>query len=53
MDRKVPRDMRRRTPVVVAEGGELAWIFLGELGEGFGVEDATERVLRVEVARIS
>jgi tRNA(Ile)-lysidine synthase len=53
MDRKVPRDMRRRTPVVVGEGGEVAWIFLGELGERFGVDDATERVLRVEVARIS
>jgi hypothetical protein len=53
MDRKVPRDLRRWTPVVVGEGGEVAWIFLGELGEGFGVEDATERVLRVEVARIS
>jgi tRNA(Ile)-lysidine synthase len=53
MDRKVPRDLRRRTPVIVGEGGEVAWIFLGELGEGFGVEDATERVLRVEVARIS
>jgi tRNA(Ile)-lysidine synthase len=53
MDRKVPRDMRRRTPLIVGEGGEVAWIFLGELGERFGVDDATERVLRVEVARIS
>ena len=53
MDRKVPRDMRRRTPVIVGEGGEVAWIFLGELGEKFGVDYATERVLRVEVARIS
>jgi tRNA(Ile)-lysidine synthase len=53
MDRKVPRDLRRRTPVVVGEGGEVAWIFLGELGEGFKVDEATERVLRMEVARIS
>jgi tRNA(Ile)-lysidine synthase len=53
MDRKVPRDLRRRTPVVVGEGGEVAWIFLGELGERFRVDEATERVLRVEVARIS
>jgi tRNA(Ile)-lysidine synthase len=53
MDRKVPRDLRRRTPIVVGEGGEVAWIFLGELGEGFKVDEATERVLRVEVARIS
>ena len=53
MDRKVPRDLRRWTPVVVGEGGEVAWIFVGELGEGFRVDEATERVLRVEVARIS
>ncbi len=51
MDRKVPRDTRRRTPVVVGPEGEVAWVFLGELGERFGVGEATERVLRVEVAR--
>jgi tRNA(Ile)-lysidine synthase len=53
MDRKVPRDVRRRTPVVVGEGGEVAWIFLGEIGEGFRVDEATERVLRLEVAKVS
>src|SRR5918997_1239957 len=53
MDRKVPRELRRRTPVVVGEGGEVAWIFLGELGEGFKVDEATERMLRLEVARVS
>jgi tRNA(Ile)-lysidine synthase len=52
MDRKVPKDLRRRTPVVVGAGGEVAWIFLGELGEGFKVDEATQRVLRVEVAKI-
>jgi len=53
MDRKVPRDLRRRTPVVVDARGEVAWIFLGELGEGVRVSEATERMLRLEVARIS
>src|SRR5215207_2536334 len=53
MDRKVPSDLRRRTPVVVDGRGQIAWIFVGELGEGFRVDEATERVLRVEVARIS
>src|SRR5918997_4648807 len=52
MDRKVPKDLRRRTPVVVGAGGEVAWIFRGELGEGFKVDEATQRVLRVEVAKI-
>jgi tRNA(Ile)-lysidine synthase len=53
MDRKVPRDLRRRTPVVVDGRGEIAWIFLGELDEGFKVDEVTEKVLRLEVARIS
>ncbi|HSK99391.1 MAG TPA: tRNA lysidine(34) synthetase TilS [Rubrobacteraceae bacterium] len=52
MDRKVPGDLRRRTPVVVGAEG-VAWIFLGELGEGFKVDRATERMLRVEVERVS
>jgi tRNA(Ile)-lysidine synthase len=52
MDRKVPRDLRRRTPVVVDPRGEVAWVFLGELGEGFKVDETTERVLRLEVEKI-
>ena len=53
MDRGVPADLRRRTPVVVAPGGEVAWVFLGDLGEAFKVAERTERVLRVEVEKIS
>jgi tRNA(Ile)-lysidine synthase len=53
MDRKVPRDLRRRTPVVVDGREEVAWILLGELDEGFKVDEKTEKVLRLEVARIS
>ncbi len=49
MDRKVPSDLRRRTPVVVDARGEVAWILCGELGEAFKVDDATEKVLRLEV----
>jgi len=52
MDRKVPADLRRGRPVVVA-GGEVAWIPLGEIGEGFKVEGKTEKILRLEVARVS
>jgi tRNA(Ile)-lysidine synthase len=52
MDRKVPRDLRRRTPVVVSASGEVAWIFLGELGDDFKVDEATERMLRLEVEKI-
>jgi tRNA(Ile)-lysidine synthase len=53
MDRKVPRDLRRRTPVVVDRRGEVAWIVLGELDERFKVDEKTQKVLRLEVARIS
>jgi len=53
MDRKVPSDLRRRTPVVVDARGEVAWIALGELDERHKVDEATEKVLRLEVARIS
>jgi tRNA(Ile)-lysidine synthase len=53
MDRKVPKDHRRRTPVVVDGRGKVAWIFLGELGEEFKVDETTEKILRVEVAKIA
>ncbi|HEV2093972.1 MAG TPA: tRNA lysidine(34) synthetase TilS [Rubrobacter sp.] len=51
MDRKVPADLRRRTPVVVGRTGEVAWIPFGELGEGFRVGSETGRILKVEVAK--
>jgi len=53
MDRKVPSDLRRRTPVVVGGGGEVAWIVGGELAEGFKVGETTEKILRLEVERLS
>jgi tRNA(Ile)-lysidine synthase len=52
MDRKIPKDLRRRTPVVVSARGEVAWVFLGELDEEFKVEETTERMLRLEVEKI-
>jgi tRNA(Ile)-lysidine synthase len=51
MDRKVPGDLRRRTPVVVDRRGEVAWVLCGELDERFKVGEATEKVLRLEVER--
>ncbi len=51
-DRKVPRDLRARTPVVIDGQGRVAWVFMGELGEEFRVETETVRALRVEVERI-
>jgi tRNA(Ile)-lysidine synthase len=53
MDRKVPSDLRRRTPVVVDGRDEVAWIVLGELDERYRVDERTEKVLRLEVERIS
>lgn len=51
MDRGVPKDLRRQTPVIVDGGGRVAWIFLGELGEEIKVDETTEKILRVEVER--
>ena len=51
MDRKVPADLRRRTPVVVGRSGEVAWVPFGELGEDFKVGRDTGRILKVEVAK--
>lgn len=51
MDRKVPADLRRRTPVVVGRSGEVAWIPFGELGEDFRARGDEGRVLKVEVAK--
>jgi len=53
MDRKVPSDLRRRTPVVVDGRGEVAWIVRGELDERHKVDERTQKILRLEVARIS
>jgi tRNA(Ile)-lysidine synthase len=53
MDRKVPSDLRRRTPVVVDGRDEVAWIVLGELDERYKVDERTEKVFRLEVARIA
>jgi tRNA(Ile)-lysidine synthase len=49
MDRKVPRDRRNRTPVVVDGRERVAWIFGGELGEEFKVASRAARALRLEV----
>src|SRR5215204_1152046 len=53
MDRKVPSDLRRSTPVVVDGRDEVAWIVLGDFGEQYKVDQRTEKVLRLEVAKIS
>jgi tRNA(Ile)-lysidine synthase len=53
MDRKVPSDLRRRTPLVVGGSGEVAWIVGGEIGEGYKVGETTEKILRLEVERFS
>jgi tRNA(Ile)-lysidine synthase len=53
MDRKVPSDLRHRTPVVVGGSGEVAWIVGGEIGEGYKVGETTEKILRLEVERLS
>jgi hypothetical protein len=38
---------------VVDGRDEIAWIVLGELDERYKVDERTEKVLRLEVARVS
>lgn len=51
MDRGVPKDIRRRVPVVVGPGGGVAWISGGDFGEDYRVGARTEKILRLEVRR--
>lgn len=51
MDRKVPKDLRHRTPVVVGASGKVAWVFLGETDEEFKVGAGIEKALRLEVKK--
>jgi len=51
MDRKVPKDLRRRMPVVVGRDGGVAWVFLGEIGEDYKAV-AGRASWRLEVQRM-
>lgn len=51
-DRKVPADLRSRTPVVVDGRGRVAWVFLGEMDEAFVVGPKTEDAMRLELRRL-
>ncbi len=52
-DRRVPADLRLRTPVLVDSEGRIAWILSGELDEDHKVMPKTEKILRIEVRGIS
>jgi tRNA(Ile)-lysidine synthase len=44
-DRKVPRELRRTLPVVVAENGEIAWVAGAEVtGEAFRTREGQPTV---------
>ena len=51
MDRGVPKDLRRRTPVIVDAKDSVAWICYGELDEEHKVGGQTEKILRLEVRK--
>jgi tRNA(Ile)-lysidine synthase len=52
-DRRVPADLRLRTPVLVDSEGRIAWILSGELDEDHKVTPKTKKILRIEVQGIS
>jgi tRNA(Ile)-lysidine synthase len=47
VNRKVPRDQRRRVPIITA-GGDIAWVVGMRIDDRFKVTDATTTVLRLE-----
>lgn len=51
MDRGVPKDLRRKMPIIVDARDEVAWLPEGELSENHKVGRQTERILRLEVKR--
>lgn len=51
MDRGVPKDLRRKTPIIVDARDEVAWLPEGELSENHKVGRQTEKILRLEVKR--
>lgn len=52
MDRRVPRDLRSKTPVVVDREGAVAWVFGGESDERGKVAQTTRKILRVEARKV-
>lgn len=50
IDRKVPKDVRGKIPVVVGASGEVAWVFLGEIGEKYAVGSKTKSIIRLEIS---
>ncbi|CAN5656264.1 tRNA lysidine(34) synthetase TilS [soil metagenome] len=53
MDRGVPKDLRRRTPILVDAVGAVAWIPYGEISEEHKVGGDTEKILKLEVRKNS
>ena len=53
LDEVVGLGERTGLPVVVDGRDEVAWIMLGDLDERYKVDERTEKVLRLEVAKIS
>lgn len=51
MDRGVPKDLRRKMPIIVDARDEVAWLPEGELSENHKVGRQTEKILRLEVKR--
>jgi tRNA(Ile)-lysidine synthase len=48
IDEKIPRDLRRSTPLLVDRRSVL-WIGGGQTGEGVRITDRTSRILKVEI----
>lgn len=51
VDEKVPRRLRKQTPIVVAEDGGIAWVAGFRVSEDYKITEGTERAYLLEVFR--
>lgn len=51
VDEKIPRRIRKQTPVLVAEDGGIAWVAGLRISEDYKITEGTERAYLVEVFR--
>ena len=48
---RVPQNCRARTPLVIAESSEIAWVVGWRIGERFKVRPETQRVLAMQIPK--
>ena len=48
IDRKIPRDLRKRIPILTTEEGDIIWIYEQRISECYRVTKNTKKVILIE-----